>query len=239
MPMPNAVAIRIADVEGAADRGRVAALDLLLGLLGRLDRFGGGSGSLTGGLGSTPRPSPRCSTAASPGSSGRPRRGWARPSRRSPTPRARRRRRACRRPGSTPTSSTAAPGRTMSPVMMPGTPAAATTMSARRTCAARSTVPVWQSVTVAFSERRVSSSPSGRPTVTPRPTTTTSAPAISTPCRRSSSTMPAGVQGSGASVPSTSQPRLVGCSPSASLAGSIRPSTRFSSRPRGSGSCTM
>ena len=33
------------------------------------------------------------------------------------------------------------------------------------------TVPVWHSVTVAFSLRRVSSSPSGRPTVTPRPTT--------------------------------------------------------------------
>ena len=78
----------------------------------------------------------------------------------------------------TPTSSTAAPGLTMSPVMMPGTPAAATTMSALRTWAARSRVPVWHSVTVAFSERRVSSSPSGRPTVRPRPTTTTSAPAI-------------------------------------------------------------
>jgi hypothetical protein len=57
-----------------------------------------------------------------------------------------------------------------------GTPAAATTMSAPRTCAARSRVPVWHSVTVAFSLRRVSSSPSGRPTVTPRPTTTTSRP---------------------------------------------------------------
>ena len=78
----------------------------------------------------------------------------------------------------TPTSSTAAPGLTMSPVMMPGTPAAATTMSACRTWAARSRVPVWHSVTVAFSVRRVSSSPSGRPTVRPRPTTTTSAPAI-------------------------------------------------------------
>ena len=41
-------------------------------------------------------------------------------------------------------------------------------------------MPVWHSVTVAFSERRVSSSPSGRPTVTPRPITTTSAPAIGT-----------------------------------------------------------
>ena len=66
----------------------------------------------------------------------------------------------------------------MSPVMMSGTPAAATTMSASRTWAARSRVPVWQRVTVAFSVRRVSRSPSGRPTVIPRPTTTTSAPAI-------------------------------------------------------------
>ena len=123
----------------------------------------------------------------------------------------------------TPTSRTAAPGLTMSPEMMPGTPAAATTMSALRTCAARSRVPVWQSVTVAFSLRRVRRRPSGRPTVTPRPTTTTSAPAIGTSWRRSSSTMPYGVQGSGAALPRTSQPRFVGCSPSASFAGSIRP----------------
>ena len=70
-----------------------------------------------------------------------------------------------------------------------GEPAAATTMSALRTCparsrvrvcAARSRVPVWHSVTVAFSLRRVSSRPSGRPTVTPRPTMHTSAPAIVT-----------------------------------------------------------
>src|SRR6478672_2075341 len=80
----------------------------------------------------------------------------------------------------TPTSSTAAPGLTMSAVTMPGTPAAATTMSARRTWAARSRVPVWHRVTVAFSLRRVSISPSGRPTVSPRPMTHTSAPAIGT-----------------------------------------------------------
>ena len=66
----------------------------------------------------------------------------------------------------------------------------------------------------------------GGPTVIPRPTTTTSAPAIGTSWRRSSSTMPYGVHGSGAGLPSTSQPRLVGCRPSASLAGSIRPRTR-------------
>src|SRR3954471_21554211 len=81
----------------------------------------------------------------------------------------------------TPTSRTAAPGLTTSLVIRPGTPAAATTMSAPRTCAARSRVPVWQRVPVAFSDRRVSSRPSGRPTVIPRPMTTTSAPAIGTP----------------------------------------------------------
>src|SRR5690606_13274160 len=84
----------------------------------------------------------------------------------------------------TPTSTTAAPGRTMSGVSRCGTPAATTTMSARRVWVARSRVPVWHRVTVAFSLRRVNSSPRGRPTVTPRPITTTSAPASGTPYRR-------------------------------------------------------
>src|SRR5262249_31676208 len=56
-----------------------------------------------------------------------------------------------------PTSTTAAPGLIMSAVISPGRPAAATTMSARDTSAARSRVPVWHSVTVAFSPRRDSS----------------------------------------------------------------------------------
>ena len=94
-------------------------------------------------------------------------------------------------------------------------------------------MPVWQSVMVAFSERRVSSSPSGRPTVRPRPTTTTSAPAISTSCRRSSSMIPIGVHGSEPRSPSTSLPRLTGCSPSTSLSGSTRDSRANSSRPVG------
>ena len=80
-----------------------------------------------------------------------------------------------------PTSTTAAPGLTMSAVSRPGRPAATTTMSAVLVCAARSLVPVWQSVTVAFSVRLVSSRPSARPTVIPRPTTVTSAPAMGTP----------------------------------------------------------
>ncbi len=88
-------------------------------------------------------------------------------------------------------------------------------------------VPVWHRVTVAFSVRRVSSSPSGRPTVTPRPTTQTSAPSRSTSYARSSSTMPRGVHGSGASAMSTSRPRFIGCSPSASLSGSTSSSARW------------
>ena len=137
-----------------------------------------------------------------------------------------------------PTSTTAAPGFTISAVIRPGTPAAATTMSARRTWLARSFVPVWHSVTVAFSLRRVSSRPSGRPTVTPRPITVTSAPARGTSYRRSSSTMPRGVHGSGAPLINTRRPRLTGCRPSASFAGSIDSRTRCSSSPAGRGSCT-
>ena len=98
----------------------------------------------------------------------------------------------------TPTSSTAAPGLTMSPVMRPGTPAAATTMSAWRTSAARSRGAGVAQRDGRVLARRVRMRPSGRPTVRPRPTTTTWAPAIGTSWRRSSSTMPTGVHGSGA-----------------------------------------
>ena len=133
----------------------------------------------------------------------------------------------------TPTSSTVAPGLTMSREMTPATPAAATTMSAWRTSPARSRVPVWHRVTVAFSDRRVRISPRGRPTVSPRPTTTTLAPAIGTAYRRSSSRHPTGVHGRGAGCPSTSHPRFMGCSPSTSLAGSTADRITFSSRPVG------
>src|ERR1700732_3020000 len=51
--------------------------------------------------------------------------------------------------------------------------------------------------------------------------------------------MPRGVHGSGAGSLSTSLPRLVGCSPSASLPGSTRSSAAFSLRCFASGSCTM
>ena len=76
----------------------------------------------------------------------------------------------------TPTSISIAPCLTMSAVTMSGTPAAATITSALRVCAARSAVPVWHSVTVALTALRVSSRPMVRPTVVPRPTTTTSLP---------------------------------------------------------------
>jgi len=108
----------------------------------------------------------------------------------------------------TPTSSTAAPGLIISAATMPGAPAAATTMSACRSSRGRSRVPVWHRVTVAFSDRRVSRRPSGRPTVMPRPITTTWAPFSGTPYRCKSSTTPNGVHGSGARWPSTSEPRL-------------------------------
>src|SRR3954471_9617570 len=51
--------------------------------------------------------------------------------------------------------------------------------------------------------------------------------------------MPTGVQGSAPGTLSTSRPRLTGCSPSASLAGSIASRTAYSSTWSGSGNCTM
>ena len=164
----------------------------------------------------------RRSAAASPGSSGPRRRGSARPTR---PPR---RRRAATSPAIlpstrlTPTSSTAAPGLTMSAVMMPGTPAAATTMSALRTCAARSRVPVWHSVTVAFSLRRVSS----------RPERAADGDAAADDddlgagdrhvvAAQQLDDADAACTAAAPASPSTSRPRLIGCRPSASLAGSI------------------
>ena len=93
----------------------------------------------------------------------------------------------------------------------------------RARAAARSRVPVWHSVTVAFSVRRVSSSPSGRPTVMPRPTThdvgagdrdVVAAQQLDDARSACTAAAPAS--------PSTSQPRLIGCRPSTSLSGSTR-----------------
>src|SRR5699024_7535315 len=126
----------------------------------------------------------------------------------------------------TPTSSTIAPGLTSSGRTRCATPAAATITSARRRCSGRSVVPVWVRVTVALMLRRVMSAPIERPTVTPRPITTTSLPVRSMSWRRSSSITARGVQGSGVWIGvealSTRRPRFMGCRPSASLAGSIR-----------------
>ena len=139
----------------------------------------------------------------------------------------------------TPTSTSTAPSLIMSASMSPGRPAAPTTMSACLVCAARSRVPVWHRVTVQFSMRRVSSSPSGRPTVVPRPTTQTSLPGSSMPWRVSSSTMPRGVQGSGPGSLSTRRPSELGARPSASLSGSMSPRAQLVSMCSGSGSWTM
>ena len=74
-----------------------------------------------------------------------------------------------------PTSTTTAPGLSISPVIRPGTPAATTTTSASRVWRARSTVLLWQIVTVAFS--RSMSRAAGLPTTLERPTTVTRLPA--------------------------------------------------------------
>ena len=94
-------------------------------------------------------------------------------------------------------------------------------------------MPVWRQRHGRVVPSRVSSSPIERPTVTPRPTTDD---VLARRSRRrgarSSSMIPRGVHGSGAatasrSTPSTSRPRFVGCSPSASFAGSIRSRIAF------------
>ncbi len=81
----------------------------------------------------------------------------------------------------TPAATTAAPGRTMSAVMSPGDPAAATTTSAVRVNAPMSSTPVCTTVTAALAPcLRVSRLASGRPMVRPRPTITTWRPASAT-----------------------------------------------------------
>ena len=62
---------------------------------------------------------------------------------------------------------------------MPGTPAAATTIDARRVYAGQSGTPLCTTVTAALAVGRLSDSSidSGRPSVNPRPRITTSRPA--------------------------------------------------------------
>ena len=74
---------------------------------------------------------------------------------------------------------TTAPGRITSGVIIDGTPAAPTTMSADRVRSAQSGTPVWTTVTAALAPGSLSdsSNDSGRPSVGPRPTITTRRPA--------------------------------------------------------------
>ena len=108
----------------------------------------------------------------------------------------------------TPTSITTAPGRTISAVIAPALPAAATKISARRVCDPRSSVAVWQIVTVAFAPDRFCASiaPSGIPTSLDLPTITTCFPPGSFPERTSNCCTPCGVAGKNRSRPSSTRP---------------------------------
>jgi hypothetical protein len=117
-----------------------------------------------------------------------------------------------------------------------GTPAAATSTSARRHTAARSRVLEWHCVTVAFAAS--SSAATGLPTSFERPITTASAPRSSAPATRSSSITPAGVHGTSPSSPWNSRPALSGVSPSTSLSGSIKDVIASPSICGGTGSCS-
>ena len=135
---------------------------------------------------------------------------------------------------------TTAPGFTMSAVIAPATPIAAMRMSARRVNSGNAFVAVWQSVTVALARSFfcIRMPASGLPTMFERPQITTCLPAGGLPVRRSSSTMPAGVAGQVVGSPRSSLPRLVGVTPSASLAGSMAAMTASSRICFGSGSWT-
>ena len=124
----------------------------------------------------------------------------------------------------------------MSGVTSPARPTAATRMSARRVCSARSTVREWQIVTVACSAR--SSIAIGLPTISLRPITTASLPFSSTPCSASITITPDGVAGTRKGSPRKRSPALDGWKPSTSLSGSTARSTFGSSMCSGSGSWT-
>mmetsp|Transcript_32862 Transcript_32862/g.97833 ORF Transcript_32862/g.97833 Transcript_32862/m.97833 type:complete len:299 (-) Transcript_32862:433-1329(-) len=139
----------------------------------------------------------------------------------------------------TPTSITTAPGLIQSALTSSARPMAATTMSARRTCAGRSAVREWQTVTVASIDW--SRWATGMPTMLDRPSTTTSLPATWISDRCSSSTQPAGVHGSarGGSPPRRHiRPMFSAENPSTSLATAMDSRTAASSMCLGRGSCT-
>ena len=92
-----------------------------------------------------------------------------------------------------PTSITVAPGFTNSRVIIPARPIAATRMSARRQTPADRACWEWQTVTVALP--LISSMAAGLPTMSLRPTTTASCPAMGILLRFRISITPAGVQG--------------------------------------------
>src|SRR5947209_2620523 len=92
-----------------------------------------------------------------------------------------------------PTSMTVAPGFTISGVTMAGFPIAATRISAIRVHAERSTVRLWQTITVAWLLINIIAT--GLPTMSLRPSTTAQRPAISIPLRCSISITPVGVHG--------------------------------------------
>ena len=124
----------------------------------------------------------------------------------------------------------------MSAVIKRGLPMAATRISARRVCAARSAVRLWQMVTVAFSCK--SSSAMGLPTMLLRPTTTASLPLMGIPARLSMCSAPFGVQATTQSSPRDRRPALISWKPSTSFSGRMSESARSPSRWRGRGSCT-
>ena len=186
-----------------------------------------------------PRPRRRWS-AAGPGSSGRHRRASAPASPRPRRPRARRRRR-CRRPmRETPTSRTCAPGLTMSAVMSPrdtgGGDDDVGTANVVGEVTGAGVAQGHGGVLGATGQQQTERTADGDATAD-------HAHLGAVERRRrsaaSSSTIPRGVQGSGASVMSTSRPRFIGCRPSASLAGSTSSRARWVSRCFGSGSWTM
>ena len=108
----------------------------------------------------------------------------------------------------------------------------------RRDVAGQIAVPVWHRVTVAFSERRVSSRPSGRPTVTlgqrSRPQHQRKAS-----YRRNNSTMPRGVCKATGQVSPEPADRVRRVQTVRVLGRIHRLGTAFESGPFGSGSCTM
>mmetsp|Transcript_23899 Transcript_23899/g.56946 ORF Transcript_23899/g.56946 Transcript_23899/m.56946 type:complete len:294 (-) Transcript_23899:58-939(-) len=140
--------------------------------------------------------------------------------------------------GLVPTSMSAAPGFTHSRLIMPGCPAAATTMSACRTMSSMPCVRECTMVTVASLSLR--SMAAGRPTMLLRPTTTARLPLISTPQRSSRTMQPMGVHGtkSGSRPFMQSLPMLSGWKPSTSFSMLMAERTASSSICEGNGSWT-